>query len=257
MLSYQHIYHAGNLADVHKHALLSSMLKYLTAKDKPFTYFETHAGRAVYDLDADEALKTGEAAKGVGLLRDKFKGTAYGDVLAQTTETHGKTAYPGSPLIAATLLRETDKIHLCELHPGEHAALDYAMSPYPVSCHNRDGFATAHSLLPPTPRRGMMLIDPSYEIKTDYDLIPGHIRRYARSWNVGIIALWYPILMDGSHTTMLRMLEEVHPDAMRHEVRFTPAKQGHGMIGSGMFIINAPYGTDTTVKHLTKVFAPL
>ena len=90
----------------------------------------------------------------------------------------------------------------------------------------------------------MMLIDPSYEIKTDYDLIPGHIRRYARSWNVGVIALWYPILMDGSHTTMLRMLEEVHHDAMRHEVRFSPAKQGHGMIGSGMFIINAPYGTD-------------
>jgi 23S rRNA (adenine2030-N6)-methyltransferase len=257
MLSYQHIYHAGNLADVHKHAFLSSMLKYLTAKDKPLTYFETHAGRAVYDLQADEAQKTGEAAKGIDRLRTQFAGTPYGNVLAQTIEKHGETAYPGSPLIAASLLRESDKIHLCELHPAEHAALDYALSPYPVTCHNRDGFATAHSLLPPTPRRGMMLIDPSYEIKGDYDIIPGHIRRYARSWNVGIIALWYPILVEGSHTKMLRMLEEVHPDALRHEVRFTPAKQGHGMIGSGMFVINAPYGTDAVAKRLTQIFAPL
>ena len=257
MLSYQHIYHAGNLADVHKHALLAAMLGYLTVKDKPLTYFETHAGRAMYDLGADEALKTGEAAKGIARLRDQFAGHPYGDVLSQTIETHGENHYPGSPMIAANLLRETDKIHLCELHPGEHAALDYAMSPYPVTCHQRDGFATAHSLLPPTPRRGMMLIDPSYEIKTDYDTIPTHIRKYARSWNVGIIALWYPILVSGAHHNMLRSIENNHPDGLRHEVRFAPARPGHGMIGSGMFVINAPYGTQDEAARLSKMFDPL
>mgnify|MGYP001158761333 FL=1 len=257
MLSYQHIYHAGNLADVHKHALLAAMLRYMTAKDKPLTYFETHAGRAVYDLTADEAVKTGEAAMGIARLRNKFKGHPYGDILAQTLETLGVNSYPGSPLIASTLLREIDKIHLCELHPGEHAALDYAMSPYPVTCHFRDGFDTAHSILPPTPRRGMMLIDPSYEVKTDYEDIPNHIRKIARSWNVGVIALWYPILTDFRHDSMLRTLRINHPDALSHEVKFAPVKADHGLIGSGMFVINAPYGTDVETKRLSKIFAPL
>lgn len=257
MLSYQHIYHAGNLADVHKHALLATILRYLTAKDKPLTYFETHAGRALYDLNADEALKTGEATTGIARLKGNFANHPYGEVLSQVVDIHNDNTYPGSPMIAAHLLRDTDKIHLCELHPQEHAALDYAMSPYSATCHQRDGFATAHSLLPPTPRRGMMLIDPSYEIKSDYDDIPTHIRKYARSWNVGIIALWYPILTDFAHSNMLKTLMNNHPDALRHEVRFSPAREGHRMVGSGMFIINPPYGTNIETDRLTNMFKPL
>ena len=203
MLSYQHIYHAGNLADVHKHSLLAWMLGYLTRKDKPLSYMETHAGRALYDLSDTPALKTGEAAQGIGRVRGWFDDAhPYAQVLDQITAEHGADAYPGSPLLAAKLLRDSDSIHLAELHPGEHAALDLAMSPYPVKCHLSDGFEMAFALTPPTPRRGMLLIDPSYEIKTDYETIPRQIAKLNRAWNVGIIALWYPILTNRAHVPL-------------------------------------------------------
>ncbi|MEP1768586.1 MAG: 23S rRNA (adenine(2030)-N(6))-methyltransferase RlmJ [Sulfitobacter sp.] len=258
MLSYQHIYHAGNLADVHKHSLLAWMLAYLTRKDKPLSYIETHAGRALYDLSAEEALKTGEAAAGITLARDWF-GTdhPYAQVLARVVAEDGATAYPGSPLIASHLLRLTDQIHLAELHPREHAALEVAMSPTSAKCHMRDGFETAFALCPPTPRRGMLLIDPSYEIKEDYNNISRHIAKLNRAWNVGIIALWYPILTNGAHVPMLDALSSQHPDALRHEVRFPPARPGHGMVGSGMFVLNPPYGLAEEAKRLTAHYTKL
>jgi len=258
MLSYQHIYHAGNLADVHKHGLLASMLAYLTRKDKPLSYIETHAGRALYNLQDDEALKTGEAGQGIEKVAHWFDADhPYAQTLATVKTAHGAHAYPGSPLLAANLLRPDDRIHLAELHPREHDALDLAMSPYAAKVHNRCGFETAHALIPPTPRRGMILIDPSYEIKTDYDDIPRHISQWKRAWNVGIIALWYPVLANGAHTAMVRALTQSHPDAMNHQVRFPPARPGHGMIGSGMFILNPPYGLEDEAKRLTRRFAAL
>jgi 23S rRNA (adenine2030-N6)-methyltransferase len=256
MLSYQHIYHAGNLADVHKHSLLAWMLAYLTRKDKPLTYIETHAGRALYDLGAEEALKTGEAAVGIAQARSWFKAEhPYAKVLDRVVAEDGPNAYPGSPLIAAHLLRPTDRIHLAELHPREHAALELAMSPTGAKCHLRDGFETAFALCPPTPRRGMLLIDPSYEIKTDYEDIFRHIAKLHRAWNVGIIALWYPILTNEAHLPMLDALAAQHPDALRHEVRFPPARPGHGMVGSGMFVLNPPYGLADETKKLASRFA--
>lgn len=258
MLSYQHIYHAGNLADVHKHSLLAWMLSYLTRKDKPLSYIETHAGRALYDLTDDAALKTGEAAQGITKAAAWFApGHPYAEVLGKIKTQHGPTAYPGSPLISALSLRPTDQIHLAELHPQEHDALDLAMSPYPVKCHLRDGFELAHALTPPTPRRGMLLIDPSYEIKDDYAAIPQHIAKLVRAWNVGIIALWYPILTNHAHHPMLNTLSAAHPSALRHEVRFPPARPGHGMVGSGMFVINPPYGLGDEAKELARHFAKL
>tara|TARA_R110002012_G_scaffold202491_5_gene371604 strand:- start:2426 stop:3208 length:783 start_codon:yes stop_codon:yes gene_type:complete len=258
MLSYQHIYHAGNLADVHKHSLLSWMLEYLTRKDKPLSYLETHAGRAIYDLSDTPALKTGEALQGIGRARKWFGADhPYGKVLDAITREHGADAYPGSPLLAAKLLRETDSLHLAELHPGEFAALDLAMSPYPVKCHYRDGFEMAFALTPPTPRRGLMLIDPSFEIKTDYVDIPRHIGKLAKAWNVGIIALWYPILTSKLHQPMLSALMGAHPDALRHEVAFAPARPGHGMIGSGLFVINPPFGLKEEAAKLAAKFRSL
>jgi len=258
MLSYQHIYHAGNLADVHKHALLAWMLAYLAVKDKPLTYIETHGGRALYDLSGDEALRTGEAAQGIEKVRNWFAPDhPYARVLKQVETENGPNSYPGSPLIAARLLRPTDQIHIAELHPREHAALELALSPFPARIHNRDGFEMAHALTPPTPRRGLMLIDPSYEVRDDYAAIPRHIAKIARAWNVGIIVLWYPLLVSKAHLPMLNALTQAHPDALRHEVRFPPARPGHGMIGSGMFIINAPYGTQDEAKRLSAKFATL
>ncbi|MFL4471929.1 23S rRNA (adenine(2030)-N(6))-methyltransferase RlmJ [Tateyamaria armeniaca] len=241
MLSYQHIYHAGNLADVHKHSLLAWMLDYLIRRDKPVSYIETHAGRALYDLSAEEAVKTGEADSGIVRARSWFSDDhPYIRSLRQTTELHGETAYPGSPLIAVQRLRHSDTITLAELHPTEHLNLELALPT--ATCRRTDGFAMAHSMLPPTPRRGLMLIDPSYEIKDDYQTIPGQIKKYARAWNVGTIVLWYPILTSGAHHSMLNSLENNHPDAFRHEVRFPPARPGHGMIGSGLFVIRPPFG---------------
>ena len=257
MLSYQHIYHAGNLADVHKHALLAWMLDYLTRKDKPLSYIETHAGRGLYRLDATEALKTGEAAQGIERATDEgwFAAThPYSRLLSQVTGLYGDTAYPGSPMLAALALRPGDKMNLAELHPRERAALEAAMGPYGAHIHARDGFAMALAVVPPTPRRGLMLIDPSYEVKTDYDTIPGFIDKVTRKWNVGIVALWYPILGSGAHEPMLRTLQQAHPEALRHEVAFVPAGDGHGMSGSGMFVVNPPFGLEAEAAAIGCVF---
>lgn len=258
MLSYQHIYHAGNLADVQKHALLAWMLSYLTRKDKPVSYIESHAGRGLYQLDAPEAVKTGEAAAGIDRVLAEH-GLPEGHPLLQALEdcktTHGAASYPGSPLIAAHLLRPQDSLHFAELHPGEHAALREALPRGRAKLHQQDGFELAQSLAPPTPRRGLLLIDPSYEIKSDYGHIPGIIANLHRKWNVGVIALWYPILKDGSHGAMLRALENQKlPDALRHEVRFPPAREGHRMVGSGMFLVNAPFGTHDECARLDRLF---
>lgn len=258
MLSYQHIYHAGNLADVHKHALLAWTLAYMTRKEKPISYIETHAGRASYDLGDAAAVKTGEAAEGIGQAARFFDAQhPFSQVLAVVRRAQGPLAYPGSPLIAATLLRPTDQIHLAELHPAEYEALKFAMSPYQAHCYKQDGFALAHSLCPPTPRRGLMLIDPSYEIKDDYKAIPRHIAQYAKAWNVGLICLWYPILKVSAHREMLSGLERTFPKALRHEVSFAPARKGHGMIGSGMFVINPPFGLEEETKRVTRQFQSL
>lgn len=256
MLSYQHLYHAGNLADVQKHALLCFMLDYLTQKDKPLAYIETHAGRGLYMLDAPEAVKTGEAAKGVMAVEEAFPADhPYRRRLSETRARYGDNAYPGSPLLAALSLRETDKLHLAELHPQEYRMLDQVMHLWSPKLYKRDGFEMALAVTPPTPRRGFMLIDPPYEVKTDYDRIPDHISTVVRKWNVGTIALWYPLLANAAHIGMLSQLSERFPEALRHEVRFPAARDGHKMIGSGMFVINPPYGTEDEAKRLSRLFS--
>ncbi|WP_293573681.1 23S rRNA (adenine(2030)-N(6))-methyltransferase RlmJ [Phaeobacter sp.] len=265
MLSYQHIYHAGNLADVQKHALLARMLDYLTRKDKPLSYIETHAGRGLYQLDAAEAVKTGEAEAGISRLLDDAllaQDHPLAEAIAKTRDTHGPAAYPGSPMIATHLLRSGDSLTFAELHPQENAALRQALRPYGAArstrVHQQDGFELALSIAPPTPRRGLLLIDPSYEIRQDYARIPGIIAKLHRKWNVGVIVLWYPILTDGAHKPMLTALQAQDlPGALRHEVTFPPARKGHRMVGSGMFVVNAPHGTEEEAARLTKLFHQL
>lgn len=234
------------------------MLDYLTRKDKPLTYIETHAGRALYDLQDEAALKTGEAAQGIAKVGQFFDAEhPFSRTLEAVRQEHGPDAYPGSPLIAASQLRPQDSIHLAELHPREFDALSFSMSSTGARCYNQDGFALAHSLTPPTPRRGLMLIDPSFEIKSDYADIPRHIAQITRAWNVGIICLWYPILKVSAHRKMVAQLEAAYPDALRHEVTFAAARQGHGMIGSGLFVINPPYGLSDETQRLSACFDAL
>ncbi len=257
MLSYQHIYHAGSMADLHKHALLAAMLSYMTAKDKPLSYIETHAGRGLYDLAAPEAMKTDEASAGVLRLADRLPADhPYRRILAQVRASYGADAYPGSPLIAAALLRQMDSLTFAELHPREFEALEVAMTPYRATCRKEDGLNLALALTPPEPRRGLLLIDPSYEVKADYAALPTLIRKIHAKWNVGVIALWYPILTNGAHQSMIAALEAAgFPKALRHEVRFPPAREGHGMVGSGMFVINAPHILAEEEKKLDVLFA--
>jgi 23S rRNA (adenine2030-N6)-methyltransferase len=251
MLSYQHGYHAGNLADVHKHGLLAWMLDYLGRKAKPYSYIETHGGRALYDLSAPEAVKTGEAAQGIGRALDWFDaGHPYLRVLEAVRAEFGSAAYAGSPLLAERLARAGDRLSVAEMHPGEAAALRRALPD--VRVHEGDGFAMAHALVPPEPRRGLMLVDPSYEIKEDYKAIPKHVGKWVRAWNVGVIVIWYPVLTSCLHAPMLEALQRF--EGLRLEVAFPPARPGHGMVGSGLFVINPPFGLADEAERLKHHF---
>jgi len=258
MLSYQHLYHAGNLADVHKHAALAWVLDRLVQKPKPLTYIETHAGRGLYDLDAPEARKTAEAAAGIARAEALFSPEhPYRQRLAEVRAAHGPRAYPGSPLIAALGLREGDRLHLAELHPQEVVHLRRHAAAWGAHVHQRDGFELALALTPPNPRRGLMLIDPSYEVKADYEAIPRHLAQVHRKWNVGILILWYPLLTAGAEGPMLAALARAFPHHLRHDLRFAPARDGHRMLGSGLFVVNPPFGLGDELQQITTRLAVL
>lgn len=259
MLSYQHIYHAGNLADVHKHAMLAAALAYLVQKDKPLSYIETHSGRGLYRLDTPEAARTGEAAAGIGRAEALLPaGHPYLRILREVRARHGDAAYPGSPLVAALSLRPGDRMRLAELHPQEHAALAETMRPFGADVRREDGLAFALAATPPEPRRGLMLVDPSYEVKADYAAMPALLRKVHAKWNVGVLMLWYPLLASGAQAGMAAALDALAlPGAFRHEVRFPPAREGHGMVGSGLFLANPPFGTAGQAAALDRLFAAL
>lgn len=259
MLSYQHGFHAGNLADVHKHALLAWLLDYMVAKDKPLSYIETHAGRGLYDLAAPEAIKTGEAAAGIARAEAMFAPDhPYCRALAATRAAHGANAYPGSPLIAAHRLRAGhDRITLAELHPAEHDALGRAMAGQGARVFKRDGLDMAQAICPPMPRRGVLMVDPSYEVKSDYDTLPGTLGQIARKWNVGVLVLWYPLLRDGPHEGLTAALRAQMPDIACFEARFQPARPGHRMIGSGMAVLHPPWGMALEAARIAELLENL
>lgn len=243
MLSYQHAYHAGNLADVHKHQTLVKILSHLAKKDKALTYVETHAGRGLYDLQSVEAIKTGEAAAGILRLNPHDIDPDYRDVLDEVKKDYGDMAYPGSPKIAQMLLRSYDKMYLAELHPQEFKALESNFKKDKrIQCHHQDGFDLALSVCSSSVKRGMVLIDPSYEIKSEYFEIPKRIAQIHKKWNVGIVMLWYPILPSGAHHDMVETLKTAnYPKVSHDEVMFESGLENHRLIGSGLFIINTPY----------------
>lgn len=237
MLSYQHAYHAGNRADLHKHDALARLIAALTAKPRPITYMETHAGRGLYDLAAPEAQKTGEAAEGI--LKAQLRPGPYAEALARIRAKHGAMAYPGSPLIARELLRAGDRMVLMELHPAEHAALKRAMKGSGAEIHRRDGYEGVLALAPPQPRKGLVLVDPSYEVKTEYREVAGSARRLVAKWPEATLLIWYPILAEARHQPLIVGLRDL--PVTRHEVDFGATK---GMAGSGLIGLNLPWGFD-------------
>ena len=240
MLSYQHMYHAGSLADVHKHILLARALAHLTRDPAPILFAETHAGRGRYNLDAPEARKTGEAAAGIDTLLAGGRIAADEPYLAALRRFQGRNRrlYPGSPALAAQMLRRGDTLWLWELHPREHAILARVFErDRRVRVLHTDGLVGLPFRLPPkppAPARGLVLIDPSYEIKDEYDALPGFVRRLRLRWPQAGGLLWYPLLPAGRHAAMVESLTAQHPDLAVHETAWSAPSAGRGLYGSGV-----------------------
>ena len=253
MLSYQHAYHAGGPADVHKHIVLAELLARLTAKPRGLSYVETHAGRGLYDLAAPEVAKTGEAAAGIARLAAD-PATPFGRALAAVHRAHGATAYPGSPLVARALLRPQDRLTLIELHPAEHAALSGTLAAAGTAIHRRDGFEGVLALAPFTPRRGLVLVDPSYEVKSDYEATAAFVRRLVARWPEAAILVWYPILPAARHAALRDGLRPL-PVAFDEAAFAVPPARG--MTGSGLALVNAPYGSAAAFAAARAQAAPV
>lgn len=244
MLSYQHIYHAGCRADIHKHAALCALLDIMVQKDKPLTYIETHAGRGLYDLTAPEAQKTGEAALGIIKMRQEhwFPNT---HPYIKALEDCADHLYPGSARLAAKILRPTDHMHLMELHPQEYYHLRTHMHGTGAKLYQKDGYENLLALSPPNPRRGIVFIDPSFEIKSEYKDIPKIIKKLLIRWPVAVIALWYPILNAGLHQGMKQDLMALN--IPKSEIFEIDLKTEKGMRGSGLFLANMPFGASKAI----------
>jgi 23S rRNA (adenine2030-N6)-methyltransferase len=248
MLSYQHAYHAGNAADVHKHLALVMLLGRLRQKEKPFCVIDTHAGRGIYDLASPQAQKTREADSGVLCLSDTDAAPEpvrdYLALVAACNRDGQRRFYPGSAAIAQAMLRADDRAILLELHPQESAALKRNVASDPrISVHARDCYEGLPALLPPVIRRGLVLIDPSYEDKNEYEDIVGLLGRALDRWATGIYVLWYPLLPEARDRVLRRRLERLAlPRTLISEYRFSVSATG--LQGSGLVVVNAPWQFD-------------
>ncbi len=247
MLSYRHSYHAGNHADVLKHLGLLALLQSLREKPKPLCYFETHAGAGRYAIDSAAARKTGEFAAGAGLLlRHPTRNALLSDYLALIRGPDPNVAvqhYPGSPAIAQLLLRPADRLILCELHPEDHRILrQRTAGDARVAVHQRDGFEALRALLPPSESRGLVLIDPAYEVKADYAHCVKAITGLRRRFRAASIALWYPRLPGEPAAAMLRSLTRLPgTECLQLELDVTDPAGDFGMYGSGLLILQPPW----------------
>ena len=247
MLSYQHGYHAGNFADVIKHTVLLQILRYMVQKEKPLLYLDTHAGCGLYDLKSPQALKTGEAAEGIALLFNKRNELPapflpYLKSIQELNQGEELRYYPGSPWLAMHALRSDDRLVFADLHPHEYETLELMpRTKGHVFYHNSNGLDLLRSLLPPIERRGLIFIDPSYEIKTDYRDIPALIQKAYQRFATGTYCLWYPLVDNKLHGQLIRGLEQVGANqTLRLEFYLTKKHQG-GMSGCGLWIINPPF----------------
>lgn len=255
MLSYQHGFHAGNFADVHKHLVLTLLLQSLNRKAKPWSYLETHGGRARYDLSSEQALKTGEFRDGIARLWQQPAPEAVQGYLEQVAAVNSETltTYPGSPLLAAQLAREADKINIMELHPAEAEALKAVFrQDSRVAVHHRDGYEGVLALLPPKPNRGVVLVDPSFEVKQEYRQLVRFIDKACKRWSNGCFAIWYPLLPADLWQQMKRDLAATGiRKILCSELEVASADGERGMYGSGMLVINPPWQLDQTLAEIS------
>ncbi len=263
MLSYRHSYHAGNHADVVKHLVQVAILDYLLQKDKPLCYHDSHAGAGLYSLGSTQAQKTAEYQQGIGRLwqhQAKSASLARYLELVQSLNPDGELAfYPGSPKIAALMLRPQDSIQATELHPSDYPILQSQFARRRYSrIENSDAWAGFKAMLPPLTKRGLVLIDPPYELKTEYhDVVAGLTEAYRR-FPQATYAIWYPVI---ERPAVEAFIQAIVATGIKNQLRieFCPQsdKAGFGMSGSGMLVINPPYTLADNMRQALAELAPI
>ena len=272
MFSYRHGFHAGNHADVLKHLVLVQILEHLAEKEKPFSFVDTHAGAGSYSLSSTFALKNAEFETGIGCLWErKDLPAALNDYLAQVraVNSDGKLRfYPGSPQIALQMMRPQDRLHFFELHTTEFEVLQayFSAADKRIAVRAADGFGGLKSTLPPPSRRGLVLIDPSYEDKGDYRSVVDTMRDALLRFSTGIYAVWYPMVQRGESQHLANELQHLIGDMAGEDGKRSdwlhvslkvaaPPKDGFGLFGSGMFVFNPPWKLEATLREVMPVLA--
>lgn len=247
LLSYRHGFHAGNHADVLKHWVLNEVLEALRLKEKAFWVIDTHAGAGLYDLHGEHALRTNEAQSGIlRLLSQDLPPSLsrYLEKIQSFNQGEALRFYPGSPLIAARSLRSEDRLRLCELHSTDHAILSEHLAPYKNSAllQKLDGFKALRSFLPPPSRRGLILMDPPYELSEDCENVVASLADALRRFATGVYMLWYPILSRRDVQVLPERVRALCPKSLDLSLTVrAPAADGFGLHGSGLVILNPPY----------------
>ena len=277
MLSYRHAFHAGNHADVLKHTVLIAALQHMAQKETAISVIDTHAGAGLYRLDGDFANTSGESKDGIARLLDTPEEElttalrAYVQAVRSVNQGKGVKTYPGSPFITQSLLRPQDKLRLFELHPADWRALDGNMSQLDagkqVEVLLEDGFNGVKRFLPPPSRRGFLLCDPSYEMKTDYGRVISMMDDALVRFSTGTYAVWYPIIprqdahdlpkrlktmANKAGKSWLHATLTVKSSKLRSEVNDygdTGAAKRPGLPASGMFLINPPFTLRAALKE--------
>jgi 23S rRNA (adenine2030-N6)-methyltransferase len=248
VLSYRHAFHAGNFADVLKHSVLTLVLDYMTRKDKGFYYIDSHSGAGIYQLSDEYAQKTGEYKNGIAKLieNDDLPEALqpYIDLVKNLNkETEELTLYPGSPGIARQFTRRQDSVHLFELHPTDIEHLKaYSQRWNKSHVKQSDGYQGVLGLVPPPNRRGVVLIDPPYELKEDYLKAVRTVVNAYKKFATGTYILWYPVVKR-------ELVEQMQNAFTKSEVRnLTQVEycqdadtEEYGMTGTGLFIVNPPW----------------
>ena len=261
MFSYRHAFHAGNHADVLKHLILVQLLAHLEQKETPFWVIDTHAGAGVYSLEGEGATKRGEFAEGIGRLWGRTDAPpAVADYLEAVRALNPDGSlrhYPGSPFIALARLRDRDRLRLFELHGNESQALAHNIREAGRDAQRRtivyadDGFAALKALLPPPPRRALVLIDPSYEDKRDYSRVGVTLRDALTRFPTGCYAIWYPQVQRRESRELAYKLTRMPGVRWLHAsltVR-EPSPDGLGLHGSGMFVVNPPWTLQAALQQ--------
>ena len=263
-MNYRHAFHAGNFADVVKHALVCRLVEYLKRKEKPFRVIDTHAGCGLYDLGADEASRTGEHVEGITKLMaspawDDPSLASYRGVVDEVREAFGAQAYPGSPMIARRLLRRQDRLSAYELHPEDarRLAATFAGDPH-VKTIELDGWLALGAHLPPKEKRGLVLIDPPFEESDEIERIVEGLVRATQRWPGGIYAVWYPIKQRARLERFHQLLRESGiRDVVAADFYREPLTSDERLVGSGLVVVNPPYTFRDEASATMKALLPV